>query len=183
MLKLGAGLGHGFELDGFNGFSLPLVLGAERRLSDHFSAYANLVTALHLVHGRSVYNDPLINRGIVELGGRYYYNQAKRMQRRKPAGPFVGNYLALQASTDVVPYYQQAAINKRELHIEYSYSAISALWGMQRRINNLFLFDFNTGIAVYNEKYARYDAATESFAFYREPTPLIELNVRLSLVR
>jgi hypothetical protein len=151
----------------------------ERRLSSKFTAYANLTTALRLVRPR--YGDrTFISRGIGELGGRYYYNQAKRTKKGRPSGPFVGNYLALQASTDLTPLYRQNTYSPNH-YLRYDFSALTALWGMQRQLGHLFVYDLNAGLGVYNPYRVRYDPATDLLTSRRRLLVLPELALRLSL--
>ncbi|OUJ71654.1 hypothetical protein BXP70_21485 [Hymenobacter crusticola] len=180
MLKAGLGIGRGFALDRYDGFGLPIVLGAEHRLTDKFTAYANVTSALQLVHGRASRYETFIRRGVVKLGGRYYYNQAGRMQHNRPVGPFIGNYLALQASTDLVPY---RGIYDARTYLLYDYSAVSALWGMQRRLGNALLCDFSAGIGLMNQLRRRFNQIDYTFSSYRPLQLLPELNLHVSLAR
>jgi hypothetical protein len=142
VLKLGMGLGRGFD-DGINSsLTIPTTFGVERLLTNKFFAYGNLTAAFRLTNRRIDYYRlllPLVPRSIIAVGGRYYYNQEGRIRNHLAAGPFIGNYLALQVSTDLVPYRTHDA----HAYVAYDYSAISALWGMQRHLSRRLIYDLN----------------------------------------
>ncbi|UOR04499.1 hypothetical protein MUN82_16320 [Hymenobacter aerilatus] len=110
-----------------------------------------------------------------------YYNQAKREQRGRAHGSFVGNYLALQLTNDWYSYKSYDIVDTRR-HYGYDYSGIMAQWGMQRRIGSWGLFDGGIGIGVGNNniKYT-YDYTTRTESRKRLPGLIAELNARISL--
>jgi hypothetical protein len=142
LVTLGTGIiTPGFELGGYRGLFLPLVLGVEHYLSPTVSIQANGFSGFRLstrnFFGRS---GPSIGHYGFNAALRYYYNQEKRRQKGRATGPFVGNYVALQASS----VFQNSVY---DFSSRYQYSGVAALWGMQRRLGNHGRFDAYTGIS------------------------------------
>ena len=143
LLKVGLNAGRALRYGGYYGLSvcLPLSVGAEYALSPKFTVYGQLDADFRL--GRR--NEYFVNQGFVipagalGLGARYYYNQAGRARHERAHGLFVGNYLALEAHTELRQRYAQRADVAPGLNL---------LWGMQRRLGRNFLFDFNTGVGL-----------------------------------
>ncbi|OUJ71655.1 hypothetical protein [Hymenobacter crusticola] len=151
MLRLGLRVNRGFETRDLDGLFAPVTLGLERRLGNKFSVYGNVLFNLRpLAFQRYYPRRTFIHRVGAELGGRYYYNQAKRLARGRAAGPFVGNYLALQASTEYSPMRVQNAFDNT--HIVYQFSGLTALWGMQRRLGSLLVYDLSAGLGAFNSR-------------------------------
>lgn len=141
LFKLGTGITRGLTIGGFRGTSLPLVAGVERQVAPAWSLYGNVSsgwrigarTATPAGEARPVY---LTELG-VDLGVRRYYHQEKRRAAGRATGPFVGNYVALQATTSLTPFPVP------RLHHEVS--ALSALWGTQHRLGGHGLLDGYVG--------------------------------------
>jgi len=184
LFKLGLGLDRGFEYGGYSGLIVPVTVGVERHLTSAFSLYGNLTAALRLSRTRRysyLQPVPFVSRSIIAVGGRYYYNQAGRLKHGRATGPFIGNYLALQASTDVTPSFRYNSLDR---YIYYDFSALSVLWGMQRRLGSLFVYDLNAGIGLANSRLIlKYDNHSGFYRPHRRLELLPELNLRLSLVR
>lgn len=139
----------------YNGFQIRLspAIGLERQLTSAVTLYAlaevDFLTrrAEHYIGGK----EALVHTGAVGVGGRYYYNQAGRERHQRARGPFVGNYLALEAMTEldrrqligvddngnIVPAYQVQVM-----------PLLNAYWGLQRRPSKHFLYDINTGVGI-----------------------------------
>ncbi|OUJ71656.1 hypothetical protein BXP70_21495 [Hymenobacter crusticola] len=182
LIKLGLGVvGRGYAFNGFNDrFYVPLSLELEHQLNERFSVYGGVNGSFRVTSNQDYYT-PFVNRVVGLLGGRYYYNQQRRVQEGKAAGPFVGNYLALQASSDFVPYSLPYSYQKSNLR--YSYSTLSALWGMQRRLGRFLLYDVNAGLGVSNpSSFNGFDSVNGGPSYKRKPKLRPELNVRFSLV-
>ncbi|GGF05372.1 hypothetical protein [Hymenobacter cavernae] len=184
LVKLGLGLDRGLAYNGYSGLIVPVTLGVERPLTSAFSFYGNFTAAFRLVRTiRYCYPQPapLIRRSIIAVGGRYYYNQASRIRHGHGTGSFSGNYLTLQASTDVNPIFRYASL---ERYIYYDFSALSALWGMQRPLGSLFVYDLNAGVGLANNgRFLTYDTRTSSYYLDRRLALLPELSLRLSVIR
>lgn len=143
LLKIGLNAGRALRYSGYYGAALcaPLSAGAEYRLGSKFTLYGQLDADLRLAPRREVYGDQhfLVPTGALGVGARYYYNQAGRARHNRPSGPFVGNYLALEAHTEVRQRSDASAIVTPSLN---------ALWGLQRRLGRNFLLDFNAGVGL-----------------------------------
>ena len=143
LLKVGLNAGRAFQWGGYHGrlYQVPVMVGAEYSLNSKFTLYGQL-DADFGIRRRSSFSGErsnLVPSGAVGLGGRYYYNQAGRARHNRAHGPFIGNYLGLEARTEVQRYYGR--------QIDFA-PALNAVWGMQRRLNRNFLFDFNAGVGV-----------------------------------
>ena len=147
LLKVGLNAGRALGWGGYGSYEgflgrAPLSVGAEVALISKFTVYGQ-VDADFSLHRRASYygeRNPLISSGAVGLGGRYYYNQAGRARHNRAHGPFIGNYLGLEAHTEM----------RRPPHrgTAQAAPALNLLWGMQRRINRGLLFDLNAGVGV-----------------------------------
>jgi hypothetical protein len=156
-LQLRAGLNAGrfFRSLGYYGGRLPLSVGAEYSLRPNLSLYAQADAELGVPRLTSYFGErlPLVPTGALSLGARYYYNQAGRRQNGRAHGAFVGNYLALEAHTEMQQRFLLREVSpafpsgKYELLTNYSPS-LNLLWGMQRRLGRSFLFDLNAGIGL-----------------------------------
>lgn len=130
----------------------------------------------------------LVHRFGAELGGRYYYNQAKRVARGRAVGPFVGNYLALNASTEYSPMRVRSPYvdNTR---INYEFSGLTALWGMQRRLGSLLIYDLSAGLGAFNslQSIQRYYTSSGAYAGHSYTNRRLEVgpvvNLQLSFAR
>jgi hypothetical protein len=143
LLKVGVNAGRAFRWGSYEGWisRVPVSAAAEYALSSKFTVYTQLDADISLRRRVSYYGERsnLLASGAVGVGGRYYYNQAGRARNNRAHGPFIGNYLAVEAHTEVRRLYNQTA--------EFGPS-INLLWGMQRRINRSLLFDLNAGIGL-----------------------------------
>jgi hypothetical protein len=141
LFKLGTGLTRGLTIGGFMGTALPLVAGVERQVAPAWSLYGNVssgwqvgnLTAAPDGKTRLVH----ITELGVDLGVRRYYHQDKRQATGRDTRPFAGNYLALQATTSFTPGYGP--------RLYHQVTALSGLWGMQRRLGGHGLLDAYVG--------------------------------------
>lgn len=174
LLKLSTGLSRESGYGGYTGLLLPVTVGAEYQISRAFSAYATVSPTLRPFKREqfSGYRQPFVHNAIIDLGGRYYYNQAKREQRGRAYGPFVGNYLALQANADITHFYYYYEASTR---YQYASNGVAVLWGMQRHIGQWGLFDLNVGPRLYKD--TRYGF----YSRYQRLNVDVELNVRIGL--
>ena len=143
LLKVGLNAGRAFRYTGYYGLSarLPLSVGAEYALSPKFTLYGQLDADFRLFrdHTRLGDQDFIVPAGGLGIGARYYYNQAGRERHNRPHGAFVGNYLALEAHTEV----------RQRFGLRNDVApSLNAVWGMQRRLGRSFLFDFNAGVGL-----------------------------------
>ena len=143
LLKIGLNAGRAVRYGGYYGLSarLPLSVGVEHLLSPKFTLYGQLHADFRLARRNEYFGDQnfAIPSGALGMGARYYYNQAGRAQRERPHGPFVGNYLALEAHTEV---------RRRQMQSTDVAPSLNLLWGTQRRLGRNFLFDFNAGLGL-----------------------------------
>lgn len=185
-----------YRSNGFNWKVAPSV-GAEMLVTPHLTLYGQADVDFSLnrdYFNRYPYGDPirerLVHSGAVGVGMRYYYNQAGRERHNRAHGPFVGNYVALEASTEL----------NRRLFYNYGYSSyyptvysteyrteimpvLAAIWGLQRRLGQHFLYDASAGLALLARPAGYNFYGPESFrTLYRFDTSLA-LNLRVYFVR
>lgn len=183
LLKVGTGLTRGFELGGFSGLSLPVVLGVEHTVAPNWTAYGNVFSGLQVLQserfspGRHL---PFVRSAGLDAGVRYYYHQAKRQAKGRAAGPFVGNYLALHVPTTSMLLYRPSADAFR---LSYDYTAVMGVWGLQRRLGRHGLIDAFVGAGLSNPRFSQYNPQTSTSQPRRQPGIATELGIRLSLVR
>ncbi|RPD46245.1 hypothetical protein DNI29_14675 [Hymenobacter sediminis] len=165
LLKLGTGFTRGLTIGGYQGTSLPLVLGAEHHLSPAVAVYANAFSGFDLGR-RPRYFDgsrpSLTTEWGFDAGVKYYYNQEKRRQKGRATGPFVGNYFSLQTTS---------AFRSRTAYAAYDYSTLTLNWGLQRRIGKYGWFDAYIGAGVGRDQlyhYATKKAAQARYGFAPE---------------
>ncbi|GAB3859482.1 hypothetical protein GCM10028822_36100 [Hymenobacter terrigena] len=143
LLKVGLNAGRALRYTGYYGLSarLPLSVGAEYALSSKFTLYGQADADFRLFKNNTHGGDGnfAIPAGGLGIGARYYYNQAGRERHNRPHGAFVGNYLALEAHTEL----RQRAGLRNDVA-----PSLNAVWGMQRRLSRNFLFDLNAGIGL-----------------------------------
>jgi hypothetical protein len=148
-----------------NGFDWKLApsVGAEFLLAPHVTLYGQADVDFSLSRDyfdQYPYVGPakerLVHSGAVGVGMRYYYNQAGRERRNRAHGPFVGNYIAVEAATELnrrlfynyngyFSYYP--TVYSTEYRTEVM-PVLTALWGMQRRLGQHFLYDASAGVAL-----------------------------------
>ena len=151
-LRVGLNAARAFRGSSYEGLlgRLPLSAGVEYALSPKFTVYGQIDADLGMPY-RTAYNGiprPLLPTGALGLGARYYYNQAGRARHGRAHGAFVGNYLALEAHTEMRRHHHNGYGNPDyRLVTEYAPS-LNLLWGMQRRLNRSLLFDFNAGVGL-----------------------------------
>ncbi|MBD2715305.1 hypothetical protein KBK19_09680 [Microvirga sp. STR05] len=172
LFKLGTGLTRGLTIGGFMGTALPLVASVEHNYAPAWSVYGNVSsgwrigarTAAPERGTRSAY----VTEVGADLGVRHYYNQEKRQAAGRAAGPFVGNYVALQGSTSFTPYYAPK--------LYHEVSALSVLWGTQHRLGSHGLLDAYVGGGLETRRLNM---------SYRgvQIRPHLEVGIKLSLVR
>ena len=145
LLKVGLNAGRSLRWGGYYGLAarLPVSVGAEYALSPKFTLYGQVDADFRLSSQNAYYGDRnlVIPTGALGVGARYYYNQAGRERHNRAHGLFVGNYLAVEAHTEVRQNYGS------DLRNNFS-QGLNLVWGMQRRLGRNFLFDFNTGIGL-----------------------------------
>jgi hypothetical protein len=157
LVKIGLNAARPFRHGGYYGLlsRLPLSAGLEYSLNPRFTLYGQAVAdraAPRYDSYREIRN-PWLPSGALSLGARYYYNQAGRAQHKRAHGPFIGNYLAVEAHTERMSYVSYNASpypalgGSYENHYEYA-TSLNLLWGMQRRLSRSFLFDLNAGIGL-----------------------------------
>ncbi|WP_375435674.1 hypothetical protein [uncultured Hymenobacter sp.] len=142
LIKLGTGLTRGLEYYGYSrAFFVPLVVSVEHHVTPAVSVFVNGLSSFNVGRRYRYYDNSrasiLGNFGF-DAGARYYYNQEKRRRKGRAAGPFVGNYLALQTSSVFNYTYYNS----------YLHSTLTAVWGMQRRIGKYGWFDAYIGAGV-----------------------------------
>ncbi|OON69818.1 hypothetical protein [Hymenobacter sp. CRA2] len=171
LVKLGTGLTRGLTIGGYRGTALPVVLGVERQLTPAWAAYANVSSAWR-VGARTAAPEAGRNAIVTELGvdagARYYYHQEKRRAEGRAHGPFVGNYLAAQATTSFTPFYAP------RLHHEVT--ALSVLWGTQHRVGGHGLLDAYLGAGLETRR-----MGLTSYQGLRL-APHLEAGIKISLV-
>ena len=134
LLKVGLNAGRTLQWGSYYGLSarLPLSLGAEYLLNPKFTLYGQLDADFGLSRREAYFGDRnlVAPTGAAGIGARYYYNQAGRARHNRVHGPFVGNYLALEARTE---------LRRRALGLSDRYTpGLNAVWGMQRRLSRNF---------------------------------------------
>lgn len=143
LLKIGLNAGRSLRWGGYYGLAarLPVSLAAEYALSSKVTVYGQLDADFRLSRQNAYFGDQdfFIPTGALGVGARYYYNQAGRERHNRSHGPFVGNYLALEAHAEGRQRYG----NRNDLA-----PGLNLLWGMQRRLGRNFLFDFNAGAGL-----------------------------------
>ncbi len=172
LLKLGVGLGTNLAINDYHGASVPVFLGLEHQLVPAWTLTANGSASWHL--GRrtfpgSNYHSPLVTQLGFDAGIRHYYHQEKRRQKGYRTGPYEGPYVALQTRTVFSPRYPNN-------QLQYDYSSLSAVWGMQRRLGGRGLLDAYLGAGVANPSVFRYDTS-----YQRQLGITLEVGVKLSL--
>ena len=172
LLKLGTGFTRGLALGGYRGFRLPLVLGAEHHLTPAVSVFVNAFSGLNV--GRRYvrydgFRESLFGDSGFDAGVRYYYSQQKRRQKGRAAGPFTGNYLALQSTS---------VYNPNDFYRSYQYSTLTAVWGMQRRLGKYGWFDAYVGAGIGREPSY---AVSPGYRSSRRYVPAPEIGIKLNL--
>lgn len=196
LLKVGLNAGRALSWSGYNGLMThaAVAVGAEYLLNSRFTLYSQVDADVAL--GRNSYyhgeGNGLISSGAVGIGGRYYYNQAGRVQHNRAHGPFVGNYLALEATTE---------LNRRQFEL-YDYTSsyyptpytteyrtqvtplVTVQWGWQRRVGQHFLYDAGIGLGLLARPatYSYYPYSGHFDTLYRFESTLA-INLRLYFVR
>lgn len=144
LLRIGLNAGRSFHNGDFLGWGLklPVAVGAEYALSSKFTLYgqldADLITIRPAYARAEQYSR--VPGASLGLGARYYYNQAGRARHNRAHGPFVGNYLALEAHLETHRYASFAD--------RYSEPSLLLLWGAQRRLGSHFLLDLSAGTGL-----------------------------------
>jgi hypothetical protein len=178
-----------------DGWDIAPSLGAEYQLGPHVSLYGQAEVDF-LIGQRRYYGlgnsgkDPLVHTGAVGVGLRRYYNQEGRERRNRAHGPFVGNYYALEATTElnrrkIYRYDSQGVplgIEDTEHRIQVT-PLLTAYWGMQRRLGQHFLYDANIGLGLLAEPYiySFYSYGRNFDTLYRLEST-VALNLRLYFV-
>ena len=151
-----------YRARGFNWKLAPSV-GAEFLLAPHLTLYGQAEVDFSL--GQRNYDNyffapnpavALVHSGAIGVGTRYYYSQEARARRNRAHGSFVGNYVALEAATELhrrpfVLYDYAFSSSPTAYTIDYRTQVmpvVTALWGMQRRLGRHFLYDASAGLAL-----------------------------------
>ncbi len=147
LFKVGTGLIRGIQFGGYSGLQLPLSVGIEHELRPGWTVYGNAYSSFSVYRRRYLneFRRSLVPEMGAELGVRRYYNQEKRRQLGRSNGPFNGNYLALQAASSFRNFYNHLTSSR---HLYHNHSALTALWGAQRRIGGHGLLDFYAGVGI-----------------------------------
>lgn len=187
-----------YRYSGLNWVIAP-SLGAEYQLGPHVTVYSQADIDFSFSH-RDYYfvgspqKEALVHSGAVGLGLRYYYNQAGRERHNRAHGPFVGNYLALEAMTEL----------SRQTYYDYDYDyntspypiiiatkyrtqampLLNVYWGLQRRLGGHFLYDVNIGVGLIAKPsyYPSYYYGNSARTLYHLDGDLA-INLRLYVVR
>ena len=182
LFKLGTGLTRGAEFSGYSGVTVPIAIGAEYVMKPGWNVYVNAVPGINAGGGQNSFDRSryvYLRTVTADLGVRRYYNQEKRRQKGRATGPFTGNYVALQSSSN---WHNSLYFNRG---LRYDYSTLVALWGMQRRLGGHGLVDAYAGGGFANDiqAYREIINNTYSYKYKRFPPRLdLELGVKLSLV-
>lgn len=175
LVRLGTGVTRGLRLGSYGGSSAPLVLGLEHHLTPALSVYGNGFGGLSIGR-RPRYADgwrrSLINEYGFDLGVKYYYNQEKRRQKGRATGPFVGNYVSLQSTSD---------FSSSSHENSHQYSTLTVQWGLQRRLGQYGWLEAYVGAGVRRDpghSFQTYYGSFQRAPFYSIAT---ELGVKLSL--
>ena len=151
LLKSGLRLTHLFYLPDARSWQLllPISFGLEYRLRPRLSAYAQAeadISAGRAARGRR--GSPLLptpSTGI-SLGARYYFNQPAASQTSPE--PW-GNYLALEASTELAQISSRRGRRGRGLSVGRVTPALFVLCGTQHRgPGRRLLYDLNAGLGI-----------------------------------
>ena len=177
-----------------DGWAIAPSLGAEYQLGPHVSLYGQAEVDF-LVGQRRYYGlgnpskEALVHTGAVGVGLRRYYNQEGRARRNRAHGPFVGNYYALEATTELNrrEFYrydpQGVSLGVDTDHRIQATPLLTAHWGMQRRLGQHFLYDANIGLGLLAQPYTYsfYSYGRNFDTLYRLESTLA-LNLRLYFV-
>ena len=155
LLKVGLNVARAVRWSGYSGisFRVPVTVGVEYWLSPKFTLYGQLDTDFAVRQSTAFFGErsPLVPTAALSLGGRYYYNQAKRAQQNRVHGAFVGNYLAAEIHTEMGYRYKFGGLGTPTggFTIQREFvPTLNLLWGMQRRLSRNFLLDASAGIGV-----------------------------------
>ncbi|MCC3154165.1 hypothetical protein Q3A66_04865 [Hymenobacter sp. BT770] len=143
-------------------WTLAPSVGAEYQLTPHLTLYGQAEVDFVLVQRRysnyafGLSRERMVHSGAVGIGGRYYYNQERRAQHNRAHGPFVGNYVALEAAAELdrrefVTYDPYSSYYPTVYSVDYRTQVmpvLTALWGLQRRLGQHFLYDASAGLVV-----------------------------------
>ncbi|WP_210518317.1 hypothetical protein [Hymenobacter terricola] len=114
LLKVGLNPGRSLRWSGFYGLAarLPVSIGAEYSLGSRFTLCGQFDSDFRLSTQNVAYGDQrfVIPTGALGVGARHYYNQAGRERHNRAQGPFVGNYLALEAQGHAAPLGPQFSV-------------------------------------------------------------------------
>jgi len=134
-------------------FRISPSIGLERQITPALTLYA--LAEIDFLTRRANYywgeKEALVHTGAIGIGARYYYNQAGRERHQRARGPFVGNYLALEALTELDRKLLTGLDNNGNIVPAYNVQAmplLNAYWGLQRRPSKHFLYDINTGVGI-----------------------------------
>lgn len=173
LLRLGTGITRGFEVSGFNGLALPLVLGAEHHLTPALSVYGNVFASVEAGRRYRFYDGTRWSRlgdyGF-DIGVKYYYNQEKRREKGRATGPFVGNYFSIQSNTTFNP----------DTYRPYRCSTLTVQWGMQRRLGKHGWFEAYVGAGLGREP--GYSYTSVYYTTYPNTGPVYTTQRRPSLL-
>lgn len=173
----------------YNGFQIRVSpsIGLERQLSPVLTLYA--LAEVDFLTRRTDYfwgeKEALVHTGAVGIGARYYYNQAGRERHHRAHGPFVGNYVALEAMTELDRKMLAGLDGNGNIVPAYHVQAmplLNAYWGLQRRPGKHFLYDINTGVGIIARPVEKSFYATDGPQYYRLQGDFA-INIRVYYVR
>ena len=173
----------------YNGFQFRISpsIGLERQLTPMLTLYG-LVEADFLTRRTEYYwgeREALVHTGAVGLGARYYYNQSGRERHQRAHGPFVGNYIALEALAELDRTLLTGLDNNGNVVPTHNVQAMPLLnvyWGLQRRPGKHFLYDINTGVGIIARPVSKSFYAIDSPQYYRLQGDFA-INIRVYYVR
>jgi hypothetical protein len=139
------------------------VLMYERKISPSFSfLYQNLLYfQVIFPNNQPLIDNPKFKTHILNLstiGGRYYYDQARRIRNGKSANNFSANYLSLQFDNILQVRNNYSDEDFDKVDRSATKPSVNLLYGIQRRLGKLGYTDLNLGV--------RYDEIN-----YNEPLP------------
>ncbi|RIY09988.1 hypothetical protein D0T11_10590 [Hymenobacter rubripertinctus] len=171
---MGLIVGSEHALSGYHGFSVPVFAGLEQLLAPGWTLTLNGTSSWHV--GRRTfpglgYQAPLVTQLSFDAGIRHYYHQARRQERGYRTGPYEGPYVDLQTRTIFSPAARQTQLN-------YQYSSVGLVWGVQRRLGGRGLLDAYLSGGLANPAIFRYEGSAQ-----RRLGLSLEAGVKLSLTR
>lgn len=148
---------------------LPLLVGVERRLNASWALTGDL-TMLGIAGNRAGLSGEGYGLRVLRLGAELGVRRYYRVEALPITGAYGGNYLALNARAEALPYGTQLLPGN---------VGLSAQCGVQRRLGGHGLADVFVGLGA--ETFAGRGSSSPTVKRFVSPT--VELGLRLSLVR